>query len=128
MIRFFSELIFHYCRFLDHCGQWEILITILMKTMYLNFGTEIGSDLCIRDDRVKKLENEMFSKSGQPIWVIWGRLELIREGLHFLPVVESNDYPQRCVSTKDFIDFVLHFHRDLHFQLVITIIFLLKVI
>ncbi|KAL0275807.1 UNVERIFIED_CONTAM: hypothetical protein PYX00_003548 [Menopon gallinae] len=121
------ELIFHYCRFLDQSGQWEILLTILMKTVYLNFGAEIGSGICIGDDRIKKLENEIFSKSGQPIWVMWGRLELIREGLHFLPVAESTDYPQRCVSTQDFIDFVLHFHRDLHFQLVITIIFLLKV-
>ena len=111
---------------MDNCGQWETLWTIIKVVLQFNTDVQLNIDIPV-DEKVKALEDDVVSKEKQAVWKLWSQLERIREGLHFLPDADSIDYPQRCVLPENIVNFTWHFHPDLHFQLIVTFIILLKV-
>lgn len=85
----------------------------------MNFHVEV-------DEKVKQLENEVVKKKKRAVWQMWSQMERFREGLHFLPDSDSQDYPQRCVALENVMNFTWHFYPDIHFQLIISFINIMK--
>lgn len=123
---FALEILFHYGRFLDNCGQWETLWTIIKVNLQFNTKIVLNFNNDV-DGKVKILEDEIMKEEKRAVWQLWSQLERIREGLHFLPSTTSVDYPQRCVLPENVVNFTWHFHPDLHFQLVVSSLVQMKV-
>ncbi|KAK6620822.1 hypothetical protein RUM43_011118 [Polyplax serrata] len=120
------EILFHYGRFLDNCGQWETLWTIIKVNLQFNTKIVLNFNNDV-DGKVKILEDEIMKEEKRAVWQLWSQLERIREGLHFLPSTTSVDYPQRCVLPENVVNFTWHFHPDLHFQLVVSSLVQMKI-
>lgn len=51
------------------------------------------------------------------MWHLWTRLELLRQGYHFLPASISEYFPQRVVGNEEVVHLVHHVRRNAHFRL-----------
>lgn len=96
--------------------------------LQFNISHQLSYEMNISDDKSKELENKILDEGTKaPIWLLWNRLEELREGIHFMPISSSLEYPQRTVSSENFINFIIHFNSTLQFKLSVMSLMLLKV-